>query len=149
MACDGLQEVRHGRTRLKRGFARRGSEQERRAFEGAQPDAGVREGDVIADKYQVQEILGAGGTGIVVEARHVHLDERVALKFLRPEAIGDGEAVARLVREVRADGALGILACLPQARRGRLRLRNVVPGYFGQRVASRNEDDRRDSPARS
>ena len=68
----------------------------------SQPDAGVREGDIVADKYRVEEILGAGGMGVVVAARHVQLDERVALKFLRPEAIGDGEAVARLVREARA-----------------------------------------------
>jgi serine/threonine-protein kinase len=40
--------------------------------------------------------------GVVVAARHLHLDERVALKFLRPEALGNEEAVARFVREARA-----------------------------------------------
>jgi eukaryotic-like serine/threonine-protein kinase len=64
--------------------------------------AGVREGDVIAGKYRVEKILGAGGMGVVVAARHVQLDEKVALKFLLPEALGDEQAVARFVREARA-----------------------------------------------
>jgi serine/threonine protein kinase len=68
----------------------------------SQLDPGVVEGDIIADKYRVEKVLGAGGMGVVVAARHVQLDERVALKFLRPEALGDEEAVARLVREARA-----------------------------------------------
>jgi tRNA A-37 threonylcarbamoyl transferase component Bud32 len=40
--------------------------------------------------------------GIVVCAHHLQLDERVALKFLRPEALENAEAVARFVREARA-----------------------------------------------
>src|SRR5262249_9789627 len=35
-------------------------------------------------------------------AQHMQLDERVALKFLRPEVLGNPEAVARFVREARA-----------------------------------------------
>ena len=64
--------------------------------------AGVREGDVLAGKYRVERVLGAGGMGVVVAARHIHLDEKVALKFLLPEALGSGEAVARFIREARA-----------------------------------------------
>ncbi len=64
--------------------------------------AGVREGDVIAGKYRVDKILGMGGMGVVVAARHLHLDERVALKFLLPEALGNPEAAARFIREARA-----------------------------------------------
>src|ERR1700733_5853129 len=40
--------------------------------------------------------------GIVVAARHVQLDEKVALKFLRPEALADADAVERFAREARA-----------------------------------------------
>ena len=47
---------------------------------------GVREGDILAGKYRVERILGAGGMGVVVAAHHIQLDERVAIKFLRPEA---------------------------------------------------------------
>ena len=66
------------------------------------PDVGVRPGDVLAGKYRVESVLGAGGMGVVVAAHHIQLDEKVALKFLRPEALGDAECVARFEREARA-----------------------------------------------
>jgi serine/threonine-protein kinase len=40
--------------------------------------------------------------GVVVAAHHVHLDERVAIKFLLPESLANAEAVARFAREARA-----------------------------------------------
>src|SRR5271167_356320 len=61
-----------------------------------------REGDVIAGKYRVERVLGAGGMGVVVAAHHIQLDEKVALKFLLPEALANPEAIARFVREARA-----------------------------------------------
>jgi serine/threonine-protein kinase len=64
--------------------------------------AGVVEGDVIAGKYRIEKVLGAGGMGVVVAARHIQLDEKVALKFLLPEALAHPEAVARFLREARA-----------------------------------------------
>jgi serine/threonine-protein kinase len=39
--------------------------------------------------------------GIVVAAHHLQLDQKVALKFLLPQALGNSEAVARFVREAR------------------------------------------------
>jgi serine/threonine protein kinase len=57
---------------------------------------------VLADKYRVERILGQGGMGVVVEARHIALDERVALKFLLPEYANHPEASARFLREARA-----------------------------------------------
>ena len=62
----------------------------------------VREGDVLADKYRVERVLGTGGMGIVVAARHLRLEERVAIKFLHPDALINAEAVARFEREARA-----------------------------------------------
>jgi serine/threonine-protein kinase len=64
--------------------------------------AGVREGDVLAGKYRVERVLGVGGMGVVVAAQHIQLDEKVALKFLLPDALGNAEAVARFAREARA-----------------------------------------------
>ncbi len=64
--------------------------------------AGVREGQILAGKYRVDKVLGVGGMGIVVAARHIQLDERVALKFLLPGALANAEAVSRFVREARA-----------------------------------------------
>jgi serine/threonine-protein kinase len=57
---------------------------------------------VLAGKYRVERVLGAGGMGIVVCAHHLQLDERVAIKFLRPEALDNADAVARFDREARA-----------------------------------------------
>jgi serine/threonine-protein kinase len=67
-----------------------------------QADPGVREGDVLAGKYRVEKILGVGGMGVVVAAHHLHLDAKVAIKFLLPEALKNEEAVARFAREARA-----------------------------------------------
>jgi eukaryotic-like serine/threonine-protein kinase len=64
--------------------------------------AGVREGEILAGKYRVDRVLGVGGMGVVVAAHHIDLDERVAIKFLLPEVLEHGEAVARFAREARA-----------------------------------------------
>ena len=64
--------------------------------------AGVALGEILADKYRVERVLGIGGVGAVVAAHDMHLDQTVALKFLLPEALGNADAVARFVREARA-----------------------------------------------
>jgi serine/threonine-protein kinase len=62
----------------------------------------VKEGDLLAGKYRVERVLGVGGMGIVVAARHEQLDQPVAIKFVRDDALGNPEAVARFLREARA-----------------------------------------------
>jgi len=64
--------------------------------------AGVTEGAVLAGKYRVDKVLGIGGMGVVVAAHHIQLDDRVAIKFLLPETLGNGDAVMRFAREARA-----------------------------------------------
>jgi serine/threonine-protein kinase len=61
-----------------------------------------REGDVIAGKYVVEGAIGSGGMAVVVAARHLQLDTKVAIKFLLPEMLRDHELVARFAREARA-----------------------------------------------
>jgi serine/threonine protein kinase len=63
---------------------------------------GVRVGDVVGGKYQVERLLGVGGMGIVVAAQHMRLGERVALKVLHPRMTDNREAVVRFEREARA-----------------------------------------------
>src|SRR5271169_813620 len=62
----------------------------------------VKEGDLLAGKYRVERVLGVGGMGIVVAARHEQLDQRVAIKFVRDEALDNEDSVARFLREARA-----------------------------------------------
>ena len=52
--------------------------------ENIEASAGVSQGTILAGKYRVERVLGVGGMGVVVAARHLDLDERVAIKFLLP-----------------------------------------------------------------
>lgn len=61
-----------------------------------------RPGDVVAGKYVVERVIGSGGMGIVVAAKHIQLGERVALKFLLNAGEGSPSEhpfAARLLRE--------------------------------------------------
>jgi eukaryotic-like serine/threonine-protein kinase len=62
----------------------------------------VREGEVLADKYRVERVLGAGGMGYVVACHHIHLQQKVALKFLHPNMLENEEIVGRFLREAQA-----------------------------------------------
>jgi serine/threonine-protein kinase len=62
----------------------------------------LNEGDILAGKYKVERILGKGGMGVVVAARHMMLGERMAIKLLLPHARQSEELVARFLREGRA-----------------------------------------------
>jgi serine/threonine-protein kinase len=62
----------------------------------------VRPGDVVGGKYRVERVLGAGGMGCVVVARHVRFDDRVALKVLHEDIAERPEIVERFMREGRA-----------------------------------------------
>jgi serine/threonine-protein kinase len=64
--------------------------------------AGVQPGQILLGKYRIERVLGVGGMGVVVAATHTTLEERVAIKFLLPEALRNPEAVHRFLREARA-----------------------------------------------
>ncbi len=68
------------------------------------PSLPVPIGSVVADKYRVERVLGVGGMGVVVAARHVTLDQVVAIKFLVGDRTGQSreEAVSRFLTEARA-----------------------------------------------
>ena len=58
-------------------------------------------GTILLGKYRVERVLGSGGMGIVVEAIHVTLEQRVAIKLLNDELAKSQEIVARFLREAR------------------------------------------------
>ena len=66
------------------------------------PSPEVPIGTVLAGKYRVERVLGQGGMGVVVAARHLHLDQTVAIKLLRRDRTADTTAVERFLREARA-----------------------------------------------
>jgi serine/threonine protein kinase len=59
-------------------------------------------GSVIDDKFVVSELIGSGGTGVVMAARHRVLGRLVAIKFMHPELAASPEVGARFLREARA-----------------------------------------------
>jgi serine/threonine protein kinase len=61
-----------------------------------------RSGDVVGGKFVVEGVLGSGGMGVVLAARHVQLGQKVAIKILRPDAAASREAIGRFLREARA-----------------------------------------------
>ena len=56
-------------------------------------------GSVIAERYHVLKLLGAGGMGRVYLAEHVKMGRQCAIKVLHPAMAGDAEAVGRFNRE--------------------------------------------------
>jgi eukaryotic-like serine/threonine-protein kinase len=60
----------------------------------------VAPGQLLAGKYRVERVLGEGGMGLLVAATDLGRREQVALKMMRPEALGSPELVARFRREV-------------------------------------------------
>ena len=65
----------------------------------------VQPGEVVAEKYRVERTLAAGGMGVVALARHLGLDQPVALKFLIP-IVQDEHTTARFLREARASAKI-------------------------------------------
>lgn len=58
-------------------------------------------GTTIRGKYQVTRVLGRGGMGVVVGARHLALDQDVAIKVLLPEMLQLPAVLERFAREAR------------------------------------------------
>jgi serine/threonine-protein kinase len=59
-------------------------------------------GEILLDKYRVEEIIGVGGMGRVVKASHLYLQQPVAIKILLPQMAQSESTVARFLREAQA-----------------------------------------------
>ncbi len=63
-------------------------------------------GSIFAGKYRVEKVLGQGGMGLVLAARHLGLDEPVAIKVLLPAMMQVAGMVERFTREARASAKI-------------------------------------------
>jgi eukaryotic-like serine/threonine-protein kinase len=59
-------------------------------------------GDLIADRFELEELVGTGGMSSVFRARDRQLDRRVAIKILHEHYAEDPEYLERFRREARA-----------------------------------------------
>ena len=59
-------------------------------------------GEVLADRYELEELVGTGGMSSVFRAHDRLLERKVALKLLREEYTSDGDYVERFRREARS-----------------------------------------------
>jgi serine/threonine-protein kinase len=59
-------------------------------------------GTILAHKYRIERVLGEGAMGVVLLARHLQLDELVAIKMPLSAALQSPDAINRFVREARA-----------------------------------------------
>jgi eukaryotic-like serine/threonine-protein kinase len=66
----------------------------------------LREGELLAGRYEIKRTLGVGGMGAVYEAMHVRLHRPAAIKVLLPEFAATQEFQARFEQEARAAAAL-------------------------------------------
>ncbi len=62
----------------------------------------VRVGEVIADRYELEQLVGEGGMSSVYRAHDTVLERRVAIKVLHEHYSSDPEYVERFRREARA-----------------------------------------------
>jgi serine/threonine protein kinase len=63
-------------------------------------------GEILDGRFEVLELLGKGGMGIVYRARHRYLERDCAIKVLRADSADDPLAVARFLREAKSVSGL-------------------------------------------
>jgi eukaryotic-like serine/threonine-protein kinase len=66
----------------------------------------ARRGQLIAERYRIDELIGRGAMGSVWSAVHTKLDSPVAIKFLNPRIAEEPEMLERFMREARSAAAV-------------------------------------------
>lgn len=91
-----------------------------------EPEADLKPGTLVGERYKVVGVLGKGGIGVVYEAENTWTKRRVAIKLLQPKVAADPEQVERFRQEAQTTSALrhpnivDILDMGPDGATGRL-----------------------------
>jgi serine/threonine protein kinase len=56
-------------------------------------------GLVLGDRYEIQDLLGSGGTALVYAAHDRKSDRQVAVKFVKPEYAWSSDIINALIDE--------------------------------------------------
>jgi len=70
------------------------------AVRAASSLASLQPGSVLAERYEIEKMLGQGGMGAVYKARDRELDRPVAIKVIRPELAEQGDTLRRFKQEL-------------------------------------------------
>lgn len=70
-----------------------------RRSRGDTAPATLEAGSRFADRYVIEEILGAGGMGVVYRAQDTLVQKTVALKLIRPDRLANEEELQKLIAE--------------------------------------------------
>ncbi|HEY9715956.1 MAG TPA: protein kinase, partial [Trichormus sp.] len=65
-------------------------------------------GTVLAGRYEILEVIGGGGMGLVYKARHTMMNRIVAIKMLHSHLTGSAEALGRFKLEAQAASCLSL-----------------------------------------
>ena len=89
-------------------------------------------GSTVSGRYELREVVGAGGMATVFRAHDLELDRDVAIKVLREGITDDPDALARFEREARTAAGLSHENIVAVLDRGNDRGRPyIVYEYFG------------------
>ena len=66
-----------------------------------------RLGEILDERYELRQLLGAGMTGAVYAATHRYTQRPVAVKVMHQQLLNDDTAVARFLREAKSVGMIG------------------------------------------
>jgi serine/threonine-protein kinase len=105
---DESKPIASGASRVPRPDSARPTKLE--AIEGATPPPAKVDpyiGKTFDGRYVVEQVIGAGGMGVVYAGRHKVIDKRVAIKVLRGEMAADRDLNERFLQEARAASAIG------------------------------------------
>lgn len=61
---------------------------------------------VPKDRYEILDVLGSGGMGVVLKAKHLQLNSTVAIKVLKTSTLLDNETIKRFQLEAQAGSQL-------------------------------------------